>query len=357
MLKVLFDSEKSQFDALDIKIDGHKVDYTVDGRIIDIKAPEPFGLYEMKLSIAEGQRLEIVDVFINDCSARQMLFFSFMSQGDKIFQPITALWEKDQTWVFRYGLPFSHWQNLLLKKFPNGDLGTNLLEKYDIYWPEKAQIADTHPTLLKDYFANNFDFSAIEKTDRSKIVRPYTIIDNLEVPESVLKELQENVDYLRQIQTVPQQHQYNAKDDSKFDKNTAWVVTWLHKSNHNRVVAAEEHLPETFKFIDSLGLDIFYAFIGVLDPGQYVAPHVDRQANIPDRYVGCTQIYVPLNCFGPKVHFKFADVGLVPMRPCVINTQRYTHALINDNDEQRFALAIVCDVVKVREKFNIDLAD
>mgnify|MGYP003349575654 CR=1 FL=1 len=93
-------------------------------------------------------------------------------------------------------------------------------------------------------------------------------------------------------------------------------------------------------------MDIFYCFLGVLSPNNFIYPHTDdHEQNNYNKdflcYKGCTQLYIPLKW--PKgSSLKFGNVGELPFEkgPLVINNDYFTHAGINPSDEYRYVLAI-----------------
>lgn len=354
MIKISFNQQNSKFESLIVTVDGQPVTYTMKNNEIIVDGPMFIGLHELTLAIV-GERLEIIDASINGCSVRQGLYFSFLKDGDDIYQPASTIWKQSQIWFFRFGNPVSHWIKLLNEKFSSNELGTNLLEKFDIYWPESIDIDQSYPQLIKDYFKYNFDFLVLEKTNRSKHDLPYCTIDNFVVPVEVLNEIYENIDYIQETQTVPSQHQYNIVDDQSFNKDKAWSVSYLYRKNCKNLDATR--LPYSFNFVDSLCLDISFAFIGILNPRQYVMPHRDLTYNPLEKYAGCTQIYIPLDWPDGACYFKFADVGLLPQKVCVINNQNFVHGLINDTNRCRVVIGIGCDIVKAEDKFNLDITD
>ena len=93
--------------------------------------------------------------------------------------------------------------------------------------------------------------------------------------------------------------------------------------------------------------------MGILAPGKFIPPHADNfyfskktgmllAAEQTARYMGCSQVYIPIN-FKVGNFFKMTNVGLLPLDqgPLVVNNHNYSHALINDSNEYRFAIAIV----------------
>lgn len=360
MIKIIFDKDNSRFDELSLMLDNQKIQYSVVDDIIELNDPDHFGLHELTLSIAEGSRLEIKDVVINGSSVRQGLYFGFLKDNDVIHQPSTALWSTSQIWYFRFGTPVSHWLTLLHQKFRSGDLGSDLFKKFDIYWPEKLKFPDYLP-IVNDHFEFDFDFLVLEKTNRSKKDLPYVVIEDFpDPPSNVVTELYENLDYIKENQATLQQHQYNSIENSNFTKNESWMVAYLYRSESADPLLDRNRLPEIFKFVDSLDLDINFAFIGILPPKQYVVIHRDfspKTSSLPEKYQGCTQLYIPLDWPDGPCYMKFSNIGLLPPAVCVINNQKYVHGLINDTDHPRIALGIGCDIVRAREKFGLDITN
>jgi hypothetical protein len=357
MIEIHFDALASHFDKCEISIDSRLQEFVIKNDRIVLSPELEDGLHELVLNLTDSQsRIEIVDVLVNGCSSRQNIYFSFMRWHDQILQPATVLWEKDQCWVYRFATPFSHWHKLITQKFPNGVLGTDLQKKFQIYWPETVHLdVDTIP-LVHDHFARNFDFLVLDTNETSKIKLPYQILEDFEVPTQVTEELLQSISLLKLHRTVPKQYEYNVKDDRALEPDKSWSTCFLTDDQGNWKQDLTVIFPETVAWIKSLDLDMRFSCVGLLEPGQYIAPHCDFNSSSQPRFQGCCHLYVPIG-WDPGCYFKFADVGLLPVRPCIINNDRYVHALINQSSQPRFSVGIRCDASKLHGRWGIKLTD
>ena len=121
------------------------------------------------------------------------------------------------------------------------------------------------------------------------------------------------------------------------------------------MVETAEQFPAVTALLDSLALDQWYAFIGVLPPGGFIYPHRDfdtaKQNNDSyQEYKGCTQLYIPV--YWPKDNYiKFADAGILNFesgQSVVINSDYYSHCLVNNSDQNRIVIGVRChqDILK-----------
>jgi len=138
------------------------------------------------------------------------------------------------------------------------------------------------------------------------------------------------------------QYSSNIEEYSK----SFWRVVWL-KQNHKYGTDMAAQFDKVLNLIDSLDLDTWHVFIGVLPPGGFIYPHKDRDTHkaTSDQYKfyqGCTALYIPI-VWPEKNYIKFAGVGTLPIQqdqPMVINNDFFTHCVINDSQENRVVIGV-----------------
>lgn len=346
MLPFIFIETTGNITPTDIRIElnSQPVEFTVSDNGIFIHADCVFGLHKLSLTSLNPVKLEILQVFINECSLRKLLYLGWIENSDhEKFQPGTVIWEAGQTWHLPFGYPVSHWLELAEAKFPNGVLGTNLYEKYWIYYPDSMIVdSEQFPKIITDFFLHNFNYTVVPKETATAEQIPYMWYKNT-IPQDLLalagQEVVNNID--NTTSEVYTQRLANQKEfGDKFNSN--WSVTWLYK--YGEKLSLADNYPHVQSIIDLLGLDCWSVFIGKLSPGDFIYPHIDDMNKSKPEYVdyqGCTQLYVPL--VWPEGSFiKFAGVGILPMEQelMVINNDTFTHCVVNTGNQPRYALGL-----------------
>jgi len=339
---------------LQITINDEEIDFIITNNTITADV-DFFGLSVLKIKLLNSSKIQFENVFIDGVGLRQFLFLSWAEEEGQKIQPCTELWKENLTWHIPISNPLSLLINIANEKFATNDLGSNLFEKYDIFYPESIEIDGNYSKLIKDFFKYNFDFYARKKVEKNNLYGdskiPYFFFDYDYDKESLLNELKENHDYLIANEFLkPLQHGYNQTDSgSKFDPSLNWktVYTYMPRTNNSLedFTLDKNKLPNLYNFYKNLPLDnIFVSFIGILPPGGYIAPHVDHRPGILPQ--GCTQLYFALNPSDDH-YFKINGVGLLPLlENCVsvINNQNYTHTVVNRSNEMRYALGMFANV-------------
>lgn len=346
MVPFIFIETSGQIDPGDIRIElnNQVTEFTLADNGIFINTDCEFGLHKLTITSLNDVRLEILQVFINGCSLRKMLYLGWIENSDhQKFQPGSVIWEANQTWHLPFGHPVSYWLELVESKFPNGMLGTNLYEKYWIYYPDRMIVdSDKFPKIIADFFLHNFNFVAIPKETAIAEQIPYVWYKK-SIPHDLLElagcEVVKNVDS-GTTESYTQRRENQKEFGNKFNSN--WNVTWLYKYGE-RLPLANDY-PHVQAIIDLLDLDCWSVFIGKLSPGDFIYPHVDDMNKSKPEYVnyqGCTQLYVPL--VWPEGSFiKFAGAGILPMNNelMVINNDTFTHSVVNTGNQPRYALGL-----------------
>lgn len=322
---------------IDITIDNKSVTWQAHNRLITIDNIVS-GFHQLKITNLVEQRINVKKVVIDQCDLEKLLYLSWgTTVHGQIFQPNTELWELGMTWTLPFGCPVSNWIDVVGKQIRNNLYGQNLYQHYHLYYPDSIDIDCTSiPTLVKDFYRYNFNFTAIDKNNIDLTKVPYIKYEK-KIPENLLQNIIVDI------------HKNITIDEVSALSN--WKVWWLLKHNVNDMTVTVSDLdsyPSIQELINYLNLDALHCFLGYLPPGTSIRPHIDDlnthlQEHYPN-YQGCTQLYIPLEWpLGSSI--KFAGVGLVPINkncPYVINTDYLTHAAVNTSDQGRWVLAIRC---------------
>jgi hypothetical protein len=332
-------------DDITIVVDDRSAEFTIKNQCIEVLACG-VGFHVLRLTNNTHKRFNIGQVKINGCDLRKLIYLSYLeNQIEQKFQPATELWESGQTWVLPFGYPVSGWIETVEQRIPNNLLGQNLLDNYCFYYPESIRLENSLlPQTVKDFYEYNFNFTMVDKSvaDATKI--PYMKYQkeiSAELIEVANQEVQDNLEFIESVGTEYGQHNDNLKEFQK----SAWRILWLSKK---KIKTSEfDKFPCIQKLIDSLDLDYWQAFIGVLPPGGFIYPHKDIDIQTLnnkqyENYRGCTQLYIPLS-WPAGNYIKFAGAGTLSFeskKPMVVNTDHFTHSVVNVSDQTRYVLAI-----------------
>jgi hypothetical protein len=330
---------------LAISVDNCSVDFEIVENVINITTPVDFGLHQLKIINCSDKRVTINQVSIDDSSLRKLLYLSWSTTaaGQRV-QPCTELWERNQCWILPFGNPLSHWISVTETKIPNDYYGKDLNESFCIWYPDRLEIPNHYPRVIRDFFNHNFDFTVVSrsKIDRRRV--PYIKFQgqlDADLLAAATTEIIDNTDIVLTQGTGYGQHADNQTEFNLAD-DKIWKRVWLKRREQPR--SQQEQFAATWRLIDSLNLEFWSVFVGVLPPGGFIYPHTDNTTdkdldNSP--YVGCTQLYIPIQW--PKNNYiKFSNAGILDMTsgPMIVNTDRFTHSVINDSDQYRYVLAI-----------------
>lgn len=354
LLQLNFQSTTEDF-LLEIYIDKNVIQYTkVDNSIIiEGEIPLGFHMLEVKL-LSDSADITFNNALLDGVSFRQTLYTMFTLAGDKKRQT-TMLKTSDRTVYLPFANPLSHWIATCEQTVPHKLYSDNLYEKLAVYYPESITISDSFPKLLRDYFQTNFNFyvhpAGLLDDPYLKTTVPYAPVpQTIEYDErAIYDELMLAVKQLTLQTRDPKQNIYNKLESNQ--KNYWSVIDFILSYEGEYTLESKfnidkELVPNLYKLIEQLNLtEILHAFVGVLGPGAYIAPHVDDYyglEHIIKKYPGCSQIYFPIN-WRPGNYFKLHNVGLIPLtnRPFYVNNHNFSHALVNDSDEYRFAIGVV----------------
>ena len=337
-LDFITESTQPSFTVL---IDSCVVSAVVTDKELTISADLQYGFHTLAISVTNiSSPIVFTDARLDGVSFRQTLYTMFADKQCK--RQTTTLTITDNILYLPFINPIAVWIASCAEKIPAKLYAHSLYDEFEIYYPESIVIPASFPKILQDYMLCNTDFYMHAK---SLLLDPYY---NAEVPYAKLSkltyddtalytELFANLEFFKNNARTPAQSKYNKLETSKSD----WrVFDFILEKN----ILPEAQFPALYKLLHDLNLDeILHGFIGILGPGEYITPHVDRYEGmefIIEKYGGCGQLYIPVN-FKEGNYFKFNNIGLVPLDgPMLINTQHFAHALINNSNEYRFAIGI-----------------
>lgn len=327
-----------------IKIDNKLIDFELSNGSVVLKSDLSFGFHKLQIVNLSQKKIQIDKVFIDGNNIRKLIYLSWSNLQQQRFQPCTELWETNQSWTLPFVYPLSQWIAVAETKIRNDYYGKDLSEKYFIWYPDSIEIDENFPQVIQDFFQYNFDITVVDKHDHTCHQIPYvkfqgTISNDLLAVAT--KEILNNLDIIMDHGTGYGQRNENLDEFNLLDENT-WRILWLKKRFKENSFL--DRFPDTWKLIDSLKMDFWQAFIGLLPPKGFIYPHTDNTTdkdlkNSP--YVGCTQLYIPIQ-WPEKSYVKFANAGIVDMStgPMLVNTDHFTHSVVNDSDQPRIVLAL-----------------
>jgi hypothetical protein len=329
ILTIKFESTDAKFVT---KIDKLPHDYVVHDNTITIDADISHGFHTLEITVQ--QPTKFIDVEINGVSVKHTLYLGYID--DQLTTEV-----KQGTWVLPFGNPVSWWLAECNTKFPNNVYGTDLNASYNIYYPQSIILGNQYPKVLRDFFEYNLSFHAHTKDldPRHSTEVPFVAL-NIEYDEAQLLE-----EFDRNLSLI-EQHAYKPKQVTA-DQPKPWQVAMAIYPGTDTATISEQDFPEFFKLLSSIkGIEVGWAFIGALEPGSYVLPHIDDLYAYIDSVkdcVGCCQIYIPIG-WKKGNYFKFDSAGLVPFdRGAILaGTTDFTHASVNDSDSIRYTIGIIC---------------
>lgn len=332
--------------SFNVSIDGCNVNIAVANNEIIIWYDLPYGFHQAEITLVNkdgSAPIIFTDATLNGVSFRQTLYTMYCNKDDK--RQTTTLTIDDNVLYLPFINPISQWIASCAEKIPSRLYAHSLYKDLAVYYPASIKISDKFPRLMQDYMSHSTDCyvhaKAVLVDPYYNPAVPYVALPQLKYDNKALyAELFANLDFFRTNARDPSQNKYNKAESPG---NTFWqVFDFIVKSNEN--ILDKTQFPELYKLLAYLNIDeILHGFIGILGPGEYITPHVDQYEGMEyvlEQYGGCGQLYIPIN-FKEGNYFKFTNVGMVPLSgPMLINTQYFSHGLINDSDEYRFAIGI-----------------
>jgi len=334
MIEIDFDNVVKA-DMMNVFLDGVQANISMSGQKIILNDNMDLGCHILRLESNTPERIEIKNISVNGSSLRQTLYFGYMLQEGKKIQPATVFYDRNIVIEIPFMNPVSTWISVLNQKMFPGELGANLHEKYSIYFPERAEVNSI--PIVRDFFRYDFDFTMLPKHGVTAENAPYELYD-IDTPVELYQEIYDTLDLLKCSNA---QTQYNRVDDKEFNTDMHWFTMNLVRKG--QTVFDMSKLPKTNEFLNSLPMYKDAVAISVTPPGGYSAPHIDRRpADAPKEFVGCKQLYLPLN-YPDGALVKMQGVGILPNAPVVFNPQSYTHSVVNSSAHYRIVLSIIFD--------------
>lgn len=337
--------------SLNIKIDNTQVNYTINNFEIVIDCDITFGFHFLKLQTnftfdSVSDKIQIIDVLINESSIRQMLYLGF--SPDKTRRYTTIINHRDPEWHLPFGNPVSWWLPECMTKIPNELYGSDLNKSLEIFYPECIELPSSFPQLIKDFFKFNFGFTAYNKeevkTPLHNLNIPYLPIQIEYDEQALYDEFMNNLEYLQSEKYIPRQNKYNEREINNYSK--PWYTDLAIVDS--KITVAQQQFPEFHKLLNSIeGIDVKLSFIGTLYPNSYVAPHVDdfyKRVDYMRKVEGLSQIFIPIG-WTENNYFKASKVGLIPYQQgaLLFANSNFPHASVNCSDKIRFSIGLMSE--------------
>ena len=289
--------------------------------------PEHNNIYDMeeqwhclKVKYA-GQKLEILDLFINDQSIKYLIYTGyFESKKDgKIYQPATAVWEEGN-FVLWIHPNLGAWQKQAYEQIENGQFGKNIFKDHALTVDRPITISDHFPDNVKGFFKHA---SGPCWWRRDSIRFPYQQLD-IDVTQDIKQAVETFEKTLTHKKTI-----------------NGWVV-------YDTGVATDDADPRPLSDLNNKVLEDLLARAGytqwlsvsvlTLNPGCFIEPHIDDWAINHEYIRGCQKFYMNVgNLDG--VHFKLGSAGLLPLeKPLLLNTNQHAHSVVNQGSTPRKVL-------------------
>jgi hypothetical protein len=335
---------------IEIKIDNNVVNFVLNYETITVEYPSLGFFHMLELKNITGKRFCVKSVDIGGCDLRKLIYLSYVQNKDgQTFQPATELWEQQQVWILPFGYPLSGWLETVEKKITNDLFGQDLISRFKFFYPPSVKLdSDKFPQMVRDFFEHNFSFTITDRTVVDPLQIPYMSYNKLvdsELIELARQEIINNIEYVMDHGLSYGQFQANKAEYSFESTNSCWRIIWLSKDK--KPTDAGPNFPAVNKLVESLNLDHWYVFVGLLPPGGFIYPHLDYDTKLASveeykHYQGCTQLYIPLQW--PKHNYiKFGGAGIVSLesgQAMVINNDNFVHSVVNAGDQTRIVLSV-----------------
>ena len=358
-IKLKYESE-FDFNSEDINIlvNDNLVNFQLTEDQIIIDYNEVFGVNLLKISHNSKETLKILDLLINEDSIRSTLYLAYLDNPKRNSTWVTV---DDGPLTIPFGYPVGWWYAECSTTIPNGKLGSNLYDEYEIYYPESVTVSDLYPELIKSYFKHNFGFTMIPKDEyqnplHNNIIPSIPI--HLEYNEQELfNEFTSNRNILESDDYIPSQKTTNYNktwDLSMLIRPTDQTKTGWRRS----FIFDFKDFPALYKLLEQIenfdDIIMLHGFVGIVDPGDRVDLHRDDHSNSNkfwypngdytyDGISGLCTLYVPVG-WTPGNYYKFHNVGLIKydQGAMISNVFSYPHASVNDSEQVRYTIGIYC---------------
>ena len=346
VIQLYLDQTLCQGDV-DVYLDGRPISYTATDKSLTVTGQHAGFFHVLQIVNLTETRFGILKVTIDECDLRKLLYLSYSEdQQGRRRQPATELFEPGQRWVLPFACPVSGWLETVGRKLPNNVFGQDLMSESCFYYPQ-SRILDEQkfPKIVCDFYKHNFDFSIIDRTETDPCKIPFMRYNKTMDPDLLDQARQQIQDLMPMVFEQGINYTQYSSNIEEYSKSF-WRVVWL-KQNHKYGTDMAAQFDKVLNLIDSLDLDTWHVFIGVLPPGGFIYPHKDHDTHkaTSDQYKfyqGCTALYIPI-VWPENNYIKFAGVGTLPIQqdqPMVINNDFFTHCVINDSQENRVVIGV-----------------
>jgi len=320
--------------------------------VIEFNSDSKFGFHMIKMS--SKCPVFIKDLKLDDNSLRELKYWSFLLENNKKLQPRTDIQNLSQLWCMPIIYPLSAFFSFSQNNLPNGYLGKNLFDYFDIFFPESVEISSNHPKILRDYFSYDAHFSIIPKhqiSNGKNTHKPFEEINFQYDEERIFVEIKKNllsIDF-----GLDKPHQYDNNKD-EFQINDPWKKSYFIKSPHTaidnqynitsweeRFVWKKQEWPCLFELLKNLpAKNIINGYLAELPNNTFIFPHNDNNNEEYFKKNNISTMYIPL-CSPENVFFKFANYGLVNLKKSnLIDNKRFSHSVVNESGSPRYILNI-----------------
>jgi len=351
MIEIKYTSN-SPVDKFELSInDNDTQTITATGQLLS-NCELPTGVNVLKLRLLSTEKVDVNEVNFNGVGLREWLYLSWAqdSQGNK-FQ-CTSLTQGQEIYI-PFANPMSLWIDLVISKISCHDMCQDIHQTHNLYFGSRKILDNKFPALVREFFANEFDFVVVDKlsTDLKAVPFLKLNIDRESVANLATssKRLFESGEVSYAVKNSLNEDKYLLRDDPDWIPESRSRMKIINFQSQPEVLIDQSVLPEFYQLINQLGIkDIYSAQINFIESGGYTPPHRDyevRDDGYPLGADGCCQVYIPLLSEETGNFLKIAGVDIfnIGQQSLVINNNYYTHAVVNSSNQLRSVLIIRCN--------------
>ena len=324
---------------------------TATGQLLS-DADLPIGINVLKLRLLSDSQVSVNEVNVGGVGLREWLYLSWSqdSQGNK-FQ-CTNLSQGQEIYI-PFANPMSLWIDLVISKISCHDMRQDIHQTHNLYFGGRKSLDNKFPALVKEFFANEFNFVVVDKLSTDLRVIPFLKLNITRESVANLanssKQLFESGAVSYAVKSSLNEDKYLLRDDPDWIPRSRSRMKIINFQSRPEVLINQTVLPDFYQLVNQLGInDIYSAQINFIEAGGYTPPHRDyevRDDGYPLEADGCCQVYIPLLSEETGNFLKIAGVGIfnVGQQSLVINNNYYTHAVVNSSDQLRSVLIIRCN--------------
>jgi hypothetical protein len=286
-----------------------------------------------------GERIEIMDIKINDESIEHYLYTGFFTESStgKVFQPANAVWTEGyySIWIHT---EIGFLVGTLSKGIRNGDFGKYLFDDYMLTVDKSTKVTKGWPEITQSYFRHG---SGPRWWRKDKKHTPYEPL-----PREILQDIDKNklmkdLDLDCKIQL---EHNVHTKKDSA-SSNTMYAKAIRRKAEYPYIDWNDINSEMLKQVAKRIGFrNLLNVTLQTAKPGQSFRPHVDDHYNRECRqHIEGPVVFIWNLATNTQGHlFKLGDAGLVPLdNGAFFNQFYFDHATINDSDSSDRPLLII----------------